>query len=137
MLQYKKMDSHVIIYFIKSFHLIFSSNFLFSNFKTSLNLLNKSIIIIFNIALFKYNRSDLMLRSQLLIVTFLGINIFSSLLRCIPSFRSCILAILTIQFIVLFIISHIKYPYSIILVYIFSSPFCICEMLMRFANILF
>ena len=137
MLQNKKMDTNIIIYFVKSLHFILCGDFLFCNFKTSLNLLNKSIVVIFDIALFKNNGSNLMLRSQLLVISFLGIRIFSSLLRCISAFCYIILCVLPVLLIDLFIISHIKYSYSIIWVYVLSCPFRICKMLMRFPYILF
>ena len=137
MLQYKKMHSNIIIYLFKTFHFIFSCNFLLCNFKTSFNLLNKLIIIIFNITFLKYNGSYLMFGCKLLIVSFLSICIFASLLRSISSFCSCILTILSITLIILFILCHIKYSDSIILIDIFSSSFCIGKMFMRLSYIFF
>ena len=131
------MNAYIIINFIKSFHFISRSNFLFGYLKTSFDLLNKSVIIIFDIALLKNNGSDFMLGCELLIITFLCISIFSSLLRSISTFCSIILSGLSILLINLFIISHVKYSYSIIWVNVLSSSFCVCKMLMRFSYILF
>ena len=131
------MNAYIIINFIKSFHFIPRSNFLFGYLKTSFDLLNKSVIIIFDIALLKNNGSDFMFGCELLIITFLCISIFSSLLRSISTFCSIILSGLSILLINLFIVSHVKYSYSIIWVNVLSCSFCVCKMLMRFSYILF
>ena len=137
MLQYKQMNSNIVINLIESFYFILRCNFLLCNFKTSFNLLYKLIIIVFNITFLKYNWCYLMLRSKQLIVSFLGIYIFSSRLRCISRFHSCILPILSVALIILFILCHIKYSNSIILIDIFCGSFSICKVFMRLSYIFF
>ena len=63
MLQYKQMDTYIVIDTIKPFHLILGNNLLLCHFIASFHLLYKPELIILNVALLKNNWSYFILGS--------------------------------------------------------------------------
>jgi hypothetical protein len=61
MLEDEKMDTDIVIDFIKSFNLIFSHDFLFGDFIAPLYLLDKPEIVILDVTFFKNDWSNLVL----------------------------------------------------------------------------
>jgi hypothetical protein len=132
------MDSHVVIYFLESFQLIFSSDFLFCDFVTFFDLLDESIVIIFDVTLLKNDGSYFMFSSYFLIAipgTLIVFFIDNPVWRLLPLFRLTIFLLGLIFLFIFQIVVHVKYSDSIIWIIILCSPFGIGELLVRFSHV--
>jgi hypothetical protein len=72
MLQNKQVHPYVVIDFVKALNFIFGNYLLFGNFVRALDLLDKSKVVIFHVALLKDDGSYFVLGSE----SFLGFGFF-------------------------------------------------------------
>lgn len=141
MLQHEKVDADVVIDQVESLHFILRRDLLLCHFVASFNLLNEPGVLILDIALFKNNGCDLVLRGQSIILggtvsASLGVLVTLSGLTGAPILRLIALILILLSLVLgVLNLSNIEDTNTVILVVVFGCTLCIRKLFMGFSNI--
>ena len=138
------MDADVVVDQVETFHFILGRYFLLCYLVTPFDLLDKSCLIIFDVALFENDRSNFMLACKSIILrsTFspgLIVLVTLSCVSCSSALRGISLVRILLPVLILSVLnlSNIENSDAIILIVVLCGSFRVCKMLVGLSNILF